>query len=273
MKDSQKRSELAIFRVFAEVCPLNVVLTSIENRDPPEPDVVCGIGNGEEQVAFELVEIIHDGWASLTSGQFRDTTSLRDAYKSSTGEQRIALDGRLGNALVYVSFCAGIPAKRRRAAVSDILEYLSTILPDFTGDWKPPVGCALHDTVRSIRISRGDFPGPEFDVEAVTAIGDPTVDTIRAKWAKNYSSPHPIELLAYHELQPQAPEVLWLPALESFLRDNWDGSPFRRVWLFDVGPRTISMVFSQPSSMGRLTPEWSRRRGPDGGPPRLIRKR
>jgi len=48
------------------VCPLNVVLTSIENRDPPEPDVVCGIGNGEEQVAFELVEIIDDGWASLT---------------------------------------------------------------------------------------------------------------------------------------------------------------------------------------------------------------
>jgi hypothetical protein len=220
MKDSQKKSELAILRVFAEICPLSILPASIGNRDPPEPDVVCAIGNGEEQVAFELVEIIDDGWASLTSGQFRDTTSLRQAYRSSTGDQRIALDERLGNALVYVSFCAGITAKRRRAAVSEILHYLSTIAPDFSGDWKPPVGSALHDTVRAIRTSRGDFPGPEFDVEAVAAISDPTVDTIRAKWAKTYSSPHPIELLAYYELQPQAPEVLWLPALESFFRDN-----------------------------------------------------
>ena len=244
MKDSQRKSELAIFRAFADVCPLNVVLTSTEARNPPEPDVVCETGNGEEQVAFELVEIIDDSWASLTSGQFRDATSLRNAYKSSTDDQRIALDGRLGNALVYVSFCAGIPAKRRRAAVSGILEYLSTISPDFTGDWKPPAGCALHNTVRSVRTSRGDFPGPEFDVEAVSSIGDPTVDTIRTKWAKQYSSPHPIELLAYYALQPQAPDALWLPTLESFLRDNWGESPFRRVWLFDVGPRTISRVFT-----------------------------
>lgn len=251
MKDSQRKSELAIFRAFADVCPLNVVLISIETRNPPEPDVVCEIGNGEEKVAFELVEIIDDGWASLTSGQLRDSSSLRDAYKSRTGDQRIALDRRLGNALVYVSFCAGISAKRRRAAVLGILEYLSTILPDFTGDWKPPADCALHNTVRSIRISRGDFAGPEFDVEAVAAIGDPTVDTIRTKWAKNYSSPHPIELLAYYELQPQASEALWLPTLESFLRDNWVWSPFRRVWLFDVGPRTISRVFASAKFDGR----------------------
>src|SRR5438132_1287346 len=173
MKDSQKKSELAIFRAFVEICPLDVALASIENRDPPEPDIVCAIGNGEQRVAFELVEIIDDGWASLTSGQFRDTASLRDAYKSSAGALRIALDERLSNALVYVSFRTGILAKGRRAAIPEILEYLSTIVPGFTGDWRPPVGCGLHDTVRTIRISRGDFPGPEFDVEAVAAIGDP----------------------------------------------------------------------------------------------------
>jgi hypothetical protein len=100
MKDSQRKSELAIFRAFAEVCPLNVALTSIENRDPPEPDIVCAIGYGAEQVAFELVEIIDRGWACVTSGQFRDANSLRDGYKSSAGGQRIALDERLGNALV-----------------------------------------------------------------------------------------------------------------------------------------------------------------------------
>lgn len=251
MKDSQKKSEREIFRAFADVCPLSIALASIENRDPPEPDIVCAIGNDGERVAFELVEIIDDRWASLTSGQFRDTASLREAYKSSRGEQRIALNERLGNALVYVSFCPDIPAKRRRAAVSDILEWVATIPPDFTGDWKPPVGSALHDAIRTIGISRGGFPGPEFDVEAVAAIGDPTVETIRAKWTKRYSSPHPIELLAYYELQPQAPEALWLPGVESFLRDNWHGSQFRRVWLFDAGSRTISRVFASTKVDGQ----------------------
>jgi hypothetical protein len=239
--------------MFAEVCPLNVIPASIAKRDPPAPDLLCVVADNEEQVGFELVEIIDEGWASLTSGQFRETRSLRGAYLASSGDYRHALDERIANALVYVSFLADVQARRRRSAVPEILRHLSTIRPDFCGEWKPPVGTPLHGTVRAIRISRGAFPGPEFDVEAVRAIGDPTLDRVRAKWRKSYASPHPIELLAYYELQPQAPEALWLPALESFVRDNSDASPFRRVWVFDVGSRSISCSFACPKSTGRLT--------------------
>jgi len=78
----------------------------------------------------------------------------------------------------------------------------------------------------TITISRGDFEGPEFDVEAVGSIGDPTLERIRAKWLKSYATQYPIELLAYYELQPEAPKALWLPSLHSFVRNNWNAGPF-----------------------------------------------
>jgi hypothetical protein len=107
--------------------------------------------------------------------------------------------------------------------------------------------------VRTITISRGDFESPEFDVEAVGSIGDPTLDRVRGKWVKSYATRYPIELLAYYELQPQAPEALWLPRLSSFISDNWNASPFRKVWVFDIGSRSVSASFACSKSTGRLT--------------------
>jgi len=253
VNESQTRSELAIFQNFAEVCPLNIIRESISKRSPPEPDVLCKLAEGDEEVAFELVEIIDEGWASLTSGQFREAKSLREAYLASTDEYRRELDERLGNALVYVSFVADVQARQRRSAVSDILRHLSTIRPDFNGEWKPPSGSTLHGRVRGITISRGDFEGPEFEVEAVAPIGDPTLERVRAKWLKSHATRYPIELLAYYELQPLMPKVLWFPSVDSFVSENWNTSPFRRVWVFDIGSRSVLASFTCSKSTGRLT--------------------
>jgi hypothetical protein len=252
VNDTQTRTELKIFSRFADVCALSIVRESIVKRSPPEPDIVCRLAT-EETVAFELVEIIDEGWASLTSGQFREMNSLREAYQAIDGDLRCALDERVGNALVYVSFVADVSARQRRAAVPEILSYLSTIGRDFSGDWEPASGTSLHRIVRSIRITSGDFRGPEFDVEAVSSIADPTIARIRAKWLKSYNTPHPIELLACYELQPQMPAALWLPRLESFVTNSSGRGLFRRVWVFDVGARAISYESGVLASTGRLT--------------------
>ena len=55
--NDKKRRELAVFHEFAQRCGLSVVSGSIENRDPPEPDICCKI-EGEGPVAFELVELV-----------------------------------------------------------------------------------------------------------------------------------------------------------------------------------------------------------------------
>ncbi len=235
----QISAELTTFNRFVDVCPLDIDPASIESRDPPEPDIACRFVESGEEVAFELVEVIDSDWASLMFGQSRETAALRNAYESAPGEMRSALLERFSNALIYVAFRALAAASQRKPAVEHILHGLLDLPPDYRGNWRPETGSDLSKTVRAITVSRGGFEGPVFDVEAASSIGDPTLERIRGKWAKSYETPRPIELLAFYELQPTTPESWWKPAIDSFLQSAWSSSPFRRVWLFDVGSKTI----------------------------------
>lgn len=58
--------ELAIFRRFAAVAQIRVAPESIQKRLPPEPDILCEVA-GRGNVAFELVELCDERWASGTS--------------------------------------------------------------------------------------------------------------------------------------------------------------------------------------------------------------
>lgn len=246
----QAFAELATFRRFADVCPVAIDPVSIEKTDPPEPDIVCRFAETGEEVAFELVEIIDQDWARLTSDQFREAAALRAAYESASGGLRFALDNQLPNALVHVAFLPGLASQERKGAVPLILHELSSLPADQTGIWRPGAGTSLATTVRSITISRGEFHGPQFDVEAVSSIGDPTVERIRSKWQKSYATSRPIELLAFYELQPLIPGEIWKSRLDSFVRMAWSSGPIRRVWLFDVGSKSIPYRADRPIGVG-----------------------
>lgn len=246
----QAFAELVTFRRFADVCPVAIDPVSIEKRDPPEPDIVCRFAESGEEVAFELVEIIDQDWARLTSGQFREAAALRAAYESASGGLRVALDSQLHNALVYVEFRPGLASQERKEAVPLILHELSSLPAHQTGIWRPGPGTLLATTLRSITISRGEFHGPQFDVEAVSFIGDPTVQRIRSKWRKSYSTSRPIELLAFYELQPLMPVDIWKSHLDSFVQVAWNSGPFRRVWLFDVSSESIPYRADRPIGVG-----------------------
>ena len=53
-KKDQAENELKIFRKFAEICPYSIDINSIEKREPPEPDILCKMVDGE-MLAFEIV--------------------------------------------------------------------------------------------------------------------------------------------------------------------------------------------------------------------------
>ena len=63
-KKSQR--EPAMFQEFAKRSSLPIVPNSIENRDSPEPDMLCKI-SGEGPVAFELKEICSSNIAKVVS--------------------------------------------------------------------------------------------------------------------------------------------------------------------------------------------------------------
>jgi hypothetical protein len=207
---------------------------------------VCRLSSGEE-IAFELVEIIDQEWARLTSGMFSDRNSFRTAFDAATGGFRADLDARLHNALVYVEFTNDATSSQRRGAVPAILHQLTDLQIEFEGRWRPPAGHQLTGILRSVTISRGSFNGPEFDVSAVSSIGEPTVDRIRTKYHRTYVTTRPVELLAFYELQPLAPAALWHSRLNSFVEASWSTAPFRRVWLFDVGSRIITYRADRPA--------------------------
>ena len=60
--NEKKVNEKRVAKLFAKVCPLKIKIDSIENRDPPEPDILCERENGQK-VALELVEVIDEGLA------------------------------------------------------------------------------------------------------------------------------------------------------------------------------------------------------------------
>ena len=59
-------NELDVFSEFSKRSPLNVDEGSIEKRCPPEPDILCRLGDGE-RVAFELKELCSENIARASS--------------------------------------------------------------------------------------------------------------------------------------------------------------------------------------------------------------
>ena len=204
----------------------------------------------------------------------RERGALQQAYTAAESELRSELDRRLGDALVYVAFKPDLTARQRRSAVSLIVGALSAIEPGFVGDWAPSSGDALDSLLRMISITRGDFAGPEFDIEAVGSIGEPTLDRIRAKSRKAYTTPHPIELVAVlMNCNLSHRRTLWLPGLQSFLRTEDVTWPFRHLWVFDVGSNAIA-IRRHSKRDGQANSACTRRRVDEARcAPRLMRRR
>jgi hypothetical protein len=73
------------------------------------------------------------------------------------------------------------------------------------------------------------------------AIGDPTHSNIRKKLVgKRYSTAHPMELVAYVEIDALLPPDVWVPTFGQRMRDLLDDSPFRRLWVFVLPGRKTS---------------------------------
>ena len=239
--DRHAAREIEIFRRFAGAAGLEVDEDSIEKRDPPEPDILCQ-RDGQE-LAFELVEIIDQSHAQRVWGQLKLKSKFEARYQMLDASRRENIQIRAGDALVHVVFEDAATFNEREQAVDSVFETLETLDPEFEGQLRRSDAPALSAAIQVVRVSRVDAEGPFFDVDAVGSLGDPTVDVIRGKFTKTYTTSHPIELLAYCELQPDVPGVLWRPSLEQFLAGS-SSKRFRRVWVYDCASDRIR--FSSP---------------------------
>jgi hypothetical protein len=127
----------------------------------------------------------------------------------------------------------------RKMVIPLVVALLQTLPEGFRGDFTIEDSSTLRGTVRSLRITRGDFVGPCFQVDAATFIADPVIARIRRKFRKRYDTPNRLELLAFYDLHPTQRAGFRLPAVETFVRENLGSSQFSRVWIFDTANRAV----------------------------------
>ncbi len=237
-RNRQAGKEIAIFELFANAVGLRP--RSIEKREPPEPDILCVLG--EDPVAFEMVELIEQRTiAHPTYEAIKLKRLLDQGYEELPANIRTDLKKRLGDALVNVEFDPGSSLVRKKNTIPHILSSLGSLNPCFVGEIQVPA--QLRKVVDEVKVCRGNFVGPEFDVGAGGAFQDPTLERIREKFSKAYASTWAIELVGYYEFQPVLHECFWKSEVQRFVRQNIGSSPFRRIWVFDAKRREVLFVY------------------------------
>ena len=100
--NDKARCELEVFHDFAQRCGLSIVPGSIENREPPQPDIYCEI-EGEGPMAFELAEFADESLAKeINYGSKHPEDSVKNYIR--LGEVIPILAKKLANE-TYESSC------------------------------------------------------------------------------------------------------------------------------------------------------------------------
>jgi hypothetical protein len=229
-KPNQTAEELSVFQKFARHYPTNV--TGIETCNPPEPDIRCSTDG--VALAFELVEIIDQDFARANSGMLSLKSEFEQSFQSLSGNTRSLLDASLANAGVFVTYQDGTTLQQRRSVIPTVFKFLESMKPTDVGDFQTDTASSLKSVVKMIRILRGSFNGPSWNITTVGLLSDPTIQRLADKFTKKYSSDaKTIELLAYFQFQPK-PLPDFIPIIEDFVRTNIRVSQFSAVWIYSA---------------------------------------
>ena len=93
------------------------------------------------------------------------------------------------------------------------------------------VECVDNSVAKSIY--GGSFKGGFFT-------DDFCLERIENKFRKSYSKA--CELLVYFDAQPIIAKKSWLPQIQSFIEENINCSPFKKVWVYSIPQNRIMLV-------------------------------
>jgi hypothetical protein len=241
---NQAEKERAVFLEFVPASGLAVDTESVENRTPPEPDIVCQI-SGRGMVGFELTELIDQEFMARLGLMGRTQRHLAEAWRTGlSSTESSEFRRKYANALLHFVYREGTTLRKREAVTIPVLQTLLRLADDFGGT----VGDLpdFSSVLREIRISRGSFTGPVLDVDSSGWLGDPAAAACRKKLSKTYECAYPVELLAYIEIDLLPPEDAWKVAVAE-LANEFAASQFERVWVFDRGSKCVRYTWSASS--------------------------
>lgn len=246
-RPSKEERERAVFGRYAKVAGLPESGASIESRQPPEPDILFR-PVASLPIAFELVEILDQGYSRSLSRQLSTADfcyQFLDKYPQSNAFRK-----KYPNADIFLAFSPQSTEHRRRSILPKLFEKL-LVLPDAAADEVLEQDPDLYPILQYARIHRGRFNGPLFNATAAISVGDPTVDAIRDKLAKQYNTPHRVELVAYINNAAMFPDEIWLASLRQYL-EGLSSGPFAAISVIDLrgGRDEIVARWTQDRSKG-----------------------
>jgi hypothetical protein len=247
LSGSERRKEeeaIAVFLEFVKLCPYGIDRSSVRHGDNAkgEPDIFCS-AKGAEGLAFELTRACDEG----VIRSFSDNSALPDACYKAVEElpqaERAKLQQACGDARVVLEWNDSVRLYRGKQSIPAILEFLSALSPADTGRIVVPKN--LRKVLQEITIIRcGLRGGPIFDACGAGQYADFTLERVRAKFCKHYSSTCPVDLLVYFPLGlPLQSEERWLPETSDFITNSIACSPFRRVWIWVQGESRVRYAY------------------------------
>ena len=248
MTDKQAHREIQVVERFLAVRGTPRHAFSIEKRRPPEPDVLVRYSSGS-CVALEVGEILAEGYAKDHQDSIASEVALKGFLTSTLPpEARDKFKEKYCDARLFFRFARGSSLHRRRQVLRKAFAKLLQLDDGFTGVALEQ-DAALSGVLRSVHIGRGRFKGPQFDVPAGGWVADPTTQLIQKKFAKDYITDYPRQLLAYINLNPMFPEAVWRGDLLDFLRAQLAPLPFGKVWIFDYASDKVLLEYPNPDDL------------------------
>lgn len=233
-ENMSKDYELKIFSNFCSVCALNIDLSTVQQPDPPEPDIRRSDVSGNSY-AFELVEVIDENLMRMQGSG----NSLCSFIKS-------ALDRHSQKAFVGIDFRHGLTENQKRNLVQYIVRLVEARPYGDGRLFDVPLSSILADKLNFIRVRKdSSMPEPVVCITGATSTYDPLHERLNDKFLhKKYSTDADrIELLVYYdEFQAFFDWAGTHQQIADFIRQMRPASAFHRVWILDANAPKILLV-------------------------------
>jgi len=228
---TQEEFERSVFESFLQVAPFTITEGTIENKKPPEPDIVCNI-DGRGEVGFELTELIDQSHMKRISLMFHTRTYLNEYWSTDLDEANSSIFlSKYSDSLIHFDFSQNTTLTQRKSVIPTAFELLLNLEGDTEG-LHFENNQNLNPIIQSVNVNHISLERPIIDVGSYGWLGDPTTTAITKKCSKKYECSYPIELLAHIETNLLPPDDVWLPTVEEAAAQIGN-SQFVNFWVYD----------------------------------------
>lgn len=234
-KEEQKEIEKHIFGEFTEVCPLDIV--SFESKDPPEPDILCELKNGE-MLAFEMGSAT-DERSPHNDDKIKKAIKFLDEHMKQLDESERVFFESVFDYTLTLSLNDQATDNNIKKAIPKIFQKYKNYSRDLRGQIYHEQK-NLPKGIKIIRIEQKKSKSPVRISNALFISSNAVIDRLKDKFGKHYDTNNPIHLLIHSEFDPL---FFNYTEINTFIEQNINTSPFEKIWLFDWHLNNIVYIF------------------------------